>query len=243
MEVVDKNFTTEWRRFRDAARSPQPEAVERHFGRRGHGEEFEMEARWIVRHVPPSATCVLDIGCGIGALFTRIGPSRVVGMDYTHAGLCRTQQIHPAVRLACGDAARVPIEDGSVHVITAQHLVEHLPDPAAALREWRRVLRTQGVVIIVTPNASFCDPSVFEDPTHVRIYDRRSLRDLLEQSGFTILEITTLGLPWGRNHRGIPGGWRIRRAVVRNAERLGRVPVLREAGQSLCCVARKRDWL
>ncbi len=223
-----------------AANAVQSE-VNRHFARRGHGEEFEMEARWIQRGLPRDASRILDIGCGIGALFPLIGASRVVGIDYAYAGLRRTRERFPETRLACGNGATLPFGDGSFDSITAQHVMEHLPDANSACNEWRRVLHSDGRLIIVTPNAEFCDPSIFDDPTHVRIFDRRDLRQTIENSGLIVEHICTLGLPWFRQYRTMPGGWRLRRALLRRAEMVARLPRIRWAGQSLCCVARRSD--
>jgi SAM-dependent methyltransferase len=106
--------------------------VDRHFARRGHGEEFDMEARWILRGIPAHASRILDIGCGIGALFPLMGASRVVGIDYAHAGLCRTRDRFPEARLACGNGAALPFDDESFDAITAQHVVEHMPNEISA---------------------------------------------------------------------------------------------------------------
>lgn len=199
-----------------------------------------MEARWIARHLPVvHAERIVDLGCGNGGLFPFIGERRVVGLDSAMGGLCRTAGDHPSVRLACGSAMQLPLADGCVDALTAQHVIEHLPDADAALREWRRVLRPGGVVVLVTPNAAFCDPRVFDDPTHVCTYRRTGLCRLLTRAGFLIDDVITLALPWFRRYAAIPGGWRLRRAVLQNAAWLGRLPFLRNAGQSLCCVARK----
>lgn len=47
--------------------------------------------------------------------------------------------------------ARLPFEDATFDLVYASFVVEHLDDPGAAFREWRRVLR-DGAVLVVTPN-------------------------------------------------------------------------------------------
>lgn len=215
--------------------------VDLHFARRGHGEEFAMEVRWILRSLPQNASRVLDVGCGIGALFPAIGSDRVVGIDYAFAGLRCTRSRHPDARLSCADGAKLPFADASFDAITAQHIIEHMVDPISTLAEWRRVLCPGGRVVLVTPNSGFCDTSIFDDPTHVRLFDRASLRQSLTQGGLEIEQICTLGLPQFRNYHAIAGGWRFRRAILKNAEILARIPLLQWSGQSLCCVARRSD--
>ena len=64
------------------------------------------------------------------------------------------------VDLVC-DAAKLPLEDASVDFIYAGHLVEHFyPDTlGAAIKEWNRVLKPGGKLVIVTPDCG----SVFKD--------------------------------------------------------------------------------
>jgi SAM-dependent methyltransferase len=50
-----------------------------------------------------------------------------------------------------GPAARLPFRDGSLAVVVAQEVLEHLPDPRATLAEMHRVLRPGGLAYIQTP--------------------------------------------------------------------------------------------
>lgn len=218
---------------------PVRENVERHFAHRGHGAEFEMESRWVARRIPESSRRILDIGCGNGALLPTLGQRRVIGLDFLHAGLRQTLKSFPGSRLACGDAATLPFADESFDAITAQHLIEHLRSPVIALREWRRVLRRGGSLLIITPNARFKDPSVYSDPTHVHIFDANGLAHVVEQSGLIVESVHSIGLAWFRDYHRIPGGWRVRQAILNRAELLSHGPFLRQQGQSLCCEARR----
>lgn len=213
--------------------------VEKHFLHRGAGLEFEMEADWIHGHLPQGDGPVLDIGCGIGALFPVIGETRVVGIDNNEAGLKLTRRRFPAVPLICTSADRVPVPEATFDAVTCQHVIEHLPRHDAALREWLRVLKPGGFLLVLTPNGWFADPGVFADDTHVRIFDRDSLRTAIATTGFEISDLRSLGLPWFRRYHGLPGAWRFRRFTTRRAGALSGVPGLRWRGQTLCCAARR----
>jgi len=213
--------------------------VDLHFVHRGHGAEFEMEVAWIRSRVPEEARRVLDVGCGNGALFEALGKDRTLGLDTCRQGLARTRSRYAGTQLVCGDAARPPLADRSVDVVTAQHVLEHLDAYETACREWYRVLRPGGLLLVLTPNVRFIDPGVFEDATHVHLFDGDDLASTLSGSGFEIHELYTLGLPWFRSYRRLPSGWRFRRLVTRRSSMLGRVPLLRWRGQTLCCAARR----
>jgi len=230
---------TEPTRSRPTATASEDETISRHFLRRGHGAEFEMEADWVRAHLPPGAGRVVDLGCGIGSLFDAIGTSRAIGVDHQPSGLPHTRSRFPLVPLVCGGAERLPFADASLDGLTLQHVVEHLAETRRVFRELHRVLRPGGVLLLLTPNAEFCDPSVFEDPTHVHIFNRRDLPNGLRDVGFDIVNLRTIGLPWFRGYGSVPSAWRLRRFVTQHAIALSMVPPWRWSGQTLCCAARR----
>ena len=76
----------------------------------------------------------------------------------------------------CATANQLPIADGSVDVITSFETIEHVPDDAALIKEFYRVLRASGILIISTPNQW----PLATAPFHVREYNRRSFIAALE---------------------------------------------------------------
>jgi ubiquinone/menaquinone biosynthesis C-methylase UbiE len=217
------------------------DVVEKHFLHRGQGAEFDMEATWVRRHLPASSGWVLDIGCGIGGLFDTIDLKRVIGVDQCASGLVRTRSLHPSVPLVCADATRLPLRDASFAGVTLQHVMEHLETYRQACGEWFRVLKPGGILLILTPNEGFSDPSVYDDETHVHIFGQRDLGEVIRSVGFEILDLRTLGLPWFRDYHGLPSGWRLRRWVTGHAGVLSAVSALRWKGQTLCCAARRPE--
>jgi len=47
------------------------------------------------------------------------------------------------------------IADASVDFVVASHVIEHLPNPIEALCNWRRVLRTGGLLVCLVPDARY----------------------------------------------------------------------------------------
>lgn len=53
------------------------------------------------------------------------------------------------------DACALPLADGTLDYLCSSHVLEHLPDPLAALHEWHRVLRPGGWLYLVVPDQRF----------------------------------------------------------------------------------------
>ncbi len=90
---------------------------------------------------------VLDLGCGRGDWLSRMREDGLVAVgvepEAPRATVART---HAPVAVA--DGQRLPLRDGSVDLVWCIHVLHHLEDPAAALREIRRVLRAGGHLIL-----------------------------------------------------------------------------------------------
>lgn len=99
---------------------------------------------------------LLDVGCGVGTvtadLAALVAPGRVVGVDASRAALdaaaATAQAAGVAVTFEVAEATALPFEDASFDVVHAHQVLQHLPDPVAALREMRRVTRPGGVVAV-----------------------------------------------------------------------------------------------
>lgn len=94
---------------------------------------------------------LVDLGAGppaaTAALAARYPAKPLLAIDLAPAMLGREAQ--PWTRLAA-DAARLPLADASVDLIAAGMLLHWCEDPAAVLREARRVLRYPGLLLIST---------------------------------------------------------------------------------------------
>lgn len=105
----------------------------------------------------------------------------------------------------------VSLSSKSADIVVMTETLEHLPDPSAALLEVHRVLRPPGVVIISVPYDTvfslwrplfallcFVQGAIFGQEIyrrkcgHLRSYSPASLKDLLEKSGFEVLEQRSL---------------------------------------------------
>lgn len=112
--------------------------------------------RFVVRHLYATqnssravraalATCLAELGPGefgldLGGGARRLDP-RLINLDL--ADLAQVDISAPA--------APLPFRDGTLGLVVAQEVFEHLPDPHATLREIFRVLRPGGLLYVQTP--------------------------------------------------------------------------------------------
>jgi SAM-dependent methyltransferase len=96
---------------------------------------------------------VTEVGCGNGIYLAELArrghAGRVLGVDLSPGMLDAARSRAPAATLAVGDAAAIPLRDDASDLTISAHMLYHVPQPAAAVRELRRVTRPGGQVLVV----------------------------------------------------------------------------------------------
>jgi SAM-dependent methyltransferase len=87
-----------------------------------------------------------------------------------------------------GDAQAMPVADSSVDLVSALDVLEHLDDDIQALREFYRVLRPGGLLLITVPAYRFLWSEHDEALMHRRRYVASELHIKLTRSGFRVLK-------------------------------------------------------
>ena len=101
---------------------------------------------------------ILDVGSGPGRfeLFLRAQGHRgpLVAVDQSRTMMREAAEALSAAghkgRWIVGDAQHLPLRDGSFDWVVARHMLYHVPDIPAALREFRRVLHPGGRLLVCT---------------------------------------------------------------------------------------------
>jgi ubiquinone/menaquinone biosynthesis C-methylase UbiE len=144
----------------DAAQDPSALVGALDAGRSSPGMRA-IGARMRALLLTAEAGSLLDLGCGPGddalEMAAALPPgSRVVGVDASRTMILEARRraaaavaavAAPTPRYLAGDAAGLPFPDGLFDRCRAQTLLQHLPDPARAVREIGRVLRPGGLAV------------------------------------------------------------------------------------------------
>lgn len=142
---------------------------------------------------------VMDLGCGRGEWLGLLTKADIpaFGVDINPVQIAAAQEAGLDVRLGDSLDALAALEDNSLSVITAHHLVEHLPFDKVAwiAREAMRVLSPGGLLMFETPhtrNVLVGATTFHTDPTHLKPMPEQVLGVLFETAGFHPIEIRAL---------------------------------------------------
>ncbi len=182
----------------------------------GPESTYDVMAGVLVAAAPEGVTgaLVLDVGAGTGPAARaarRAGAAAVVGIDVSPEMLRAGSGWDGVV---VGDATHLPIRDRCVDLAVAACCVGHLPDPTAALVEWRRVSRAvvasaflagwthpaKSIVDAVAARRGFVAPAWYvwlKTDVEPTVDDPVRLAALARDAGYTRVDVTTTAVDVG----------------------------------------------
>jgi ubiquinone/menaquinone biosynthesis C-methylase UbiE len=133
---------------------------------------------------------ILDVGCGTGANLVMLGEfGEAHGIDVSTDALsfCRERGLE---NVRHGAAEELPYEDETFDLVTALDVVEHLDDDMAGLKEFRRVLRPDGRILLFVPAFMFLWGVQDDVSHHRRRYTLPELLRVVKDAGFEVERAT-----------------------------------------------------
>ena len=129
---------------------------------------------------------ILDIGSGVGATLKQLEERGVAfGVDISTEAIdyCRERGCR---RLCLVDEERLPFGDNSFDLVISMDILEHIDQEYRHLREYRRILKKGGFLLITVPALSWLWSNHDRANRHRRRYSRPGLRNLLVKEGWKI---------------------------------------------------------
>lgn len=184
--------------------------------------------RWSAAYNPPLAARyqmiarrveggrVLDVGAGDGYLTGLVAPKcrEVVALEYEPSGVKLARKMlagRSNVHVEAGDCYALPYEDAQFDWVLMADVIEHLETPRRAVAEMARVVRSDGVVHVTTPQWR---ADRIWDERHVKEYGAIELRDMLLEHFASVEMRYAWPRAWSDFYR-TRFGWRLMKWVGR----------------------------
>jgi 2-polyprenyl-3-methyl-5-hydroxy-6-metoxy-1,4-benzoquinol methylase len=166
---------------------------------------------WVLKFlsaaVPPLR--ILDVGTAdgyLGAILKERGHS-IVGIEQDVAAAERARYFYDSFHVASIEDFDFPYQEEFDFILFAD-VLEHLKDPALVLRRAQPALKKTGEVIVSIPNVAnivvrlsllagrfdYYDRGIL-DRTHLRFFTLSSLRKMLQEASYRVVEVAPTPLP------------------------------------------------
>jgi SAM-dependent methyltransferase len=148
--------------------------------------------------VPGRRGPLLDVGCGQGVMLKLMSDlgwqAEGIDLDARAVGVANAA----GLRARIGTFESLALPAAHYAAVTSSHVLEHVSDPLAFLRDCRRVTRPGGRLALTTPNAGSLGSRVFgarwrglEPPRHFQVLTVRALARLAREAGYTDVRVVT----------------------------------------------------
>ncbi len=178
--------------------------------------EKDIRTRYehLMRYKYVSSRCkgkTLDLACGIGygtkIIFDK--GIEVIGVDLSNDSLKYASKNYSGPKYLVSMGEKLPFKNDSFDTVVAFEIIKHLVKPEDLLHEIYRILKTEGILFISTPNAGHIGQRIKQSilgkpyqkacPYHVREYYREELIEMIHKAGFKIHSVMGITIPVGRN--------------------------------------------
>lgn len=137
----------------------------------------------IDRYDIEKGSIVLDVGCGCGFFMDAFDNNgmRTWGID-REEGHVKSRVVKDL------EKNKIPYGENMFDVVFTKSVIEHIHNPDNLINECKRVLKPNGLLIILTPDWISQKDVFYEDYTHVHPYTTTSVKDMLKIHGFKYVE-------------------------------------------------------
>lgn len=146
----------------------------------------------------PSGTAVLEVGCGPGELLSLLRRERICqvwGLEPSPREAYLAQSRH-GIRVVSADGSSLPYRC-SFNLILAFHVLEHVSDPVAVVRELLGFLSFDGHLVLECPNLASPTAGMplvqFFEPAHIWTFSLSALKRIVYSAGGQVVSHSDSG--------------------------------------------------
>lgn len=141
---------------------------------------------------------ILDVGCGTGSFLTYFPTEvwNITGIEINHnlAKIAKSKLENAEICSSTVESTKLPPD--SFNIITLWHVFEHLDNPKKILKSFRKIISSDGYLIMEMPNGNSFFRKIFKNnwqllllPQHLFFWTEKSLRTALNESRFEVYKI------------------------------------------------------
>lgn len=158
---------------------------------------YENARKWLepylefIKSLGYSSGKILDIGCAYG-FFLKIcekGSWETWGIDISEHAIWEAKKYCNAkLEVLDVNTEKLPYPDNFFDVVTMFDVIEHVHTPENCIKEIYRVLKPNGLLYMITPNAKYRKLDINKDPTHINLFTKERLEKLIISNNFLIVK-------------------------------------------------------
>lgn len=158
----------------------------------------QVEVDSDIMYLTGRAGSLLEVGCGNGDLLRRMQGLgwRVEGVESDPQAAALVSSV--GLPVWCGSVEDRRYPSDHFDAVVMSHVIEHVLDPSALLRECRRILKPNGRLVITTPNKASWAHRLYQEtwmpldpPRHSYLFSRQAVDRLTRSVGLQPLRLAT----------------------------------------------------
>lgn len=156
---------------------------------------------WLLEKIQPvPGKLLIDVSCGRGKLaaLARARSLKVIGLDFSLSAVKVARETDPELDLFISDGEQIALKAQCADYVTHIGNLEHFQNPDLGIQEVARILKPDGLAVILLPNGFSIvgnvqhvrrTGQVFDDGQPIQRYNtRQGWQDLLETNGLTVIK-------------------------------------------------------